>query len=188
MGVDYVSLGPNQIFLQYYSNNVKQAMLGLGQAARGVRRRMEPIWDAAQNDAAGQGNVEATFQGMSGVISFDLSVFDPAVVKKAMLPLPNLTLTEGYLPSGSIGQFLYKSKNYFRILLYRPYAEAQGLEKFINFPMCRLGNMEEIEGSTEKRIPMVWIVHTPMKYCAGGDATWFNYDGTDWPGVISCPS
>ena len=80
MGVDYVSLGPNQIFLQYYSNNVKQAMVGLGQAARGVRRRMEPIWDAAQNDAAGQGNVEATFQGMSGVISFDLSVFDPAVV------------------------------------------------------------------------------------------------------------
>lgn len=188
MGVDYLSLGPNHIYIQHYNANVLSGVLGMGLAARGVRKRIEPIWEQVQNDAAGQGNVEATFQGMSGVISFDLSIFDPDIVRRAALPLPNLTLQDGYLPSGSIGQFLYKSKNYFRLLLWRPYAAAQGQPQFVNFPMCRLGNMEELEGGTEKRVPMVWIVHTPMKYCAAGDATFYNYDGTGWPGPISCPS
>lgn len=95
MGVDYLSLGPNHIYIQHYNNNVLGAVLGLGLAARGVRKRIEPIWEQVQNDAAGQGNVEATFQGMSGVISFDTSIFDPAVVKRCMLPLPNPDLARG---------------------------------------------------------------------------------------------
>ncbi len=184
---EYLSLGVNHVYIQhYFPTNQLTAVLPLGLAARGVRKRIEPIWEQVQNDAAGQGNVEATFQGMSGVISFDVSIHDADTLERCKLPLPNLTQVEGYIPAGGIGTFLYKSRNYFRILLYRPYAEAQGQEPFINFPMCRLGNLEEMEGGSEKRSQLVWIVHTPMQYCSAGDAVFYNNDGSGWPGAISC--
>lgn len=186
MASGFVSQGVNHVYIQHYSSGVLGNVLGMGIASRGVRRRIEPIWEAVQHDASGQGNVEATFQGMSGVVSMDLSNHDDDVIARAKLPLPNMTLVDGYIPSGAIGRFLYQEKNYFRLLLWRPYAAALGLEPFINFPMCRLGNLEEIEGGQEKRIPMVWIVHTPLNYCAAGNGVFYNYDGSGWPGAISC--
>jgi len=186
MSAEYFSLGVNQVFIQHYVSNSLTSVLPLGIVQRGVRRRIEPIWEQVQNDAAGQGNVEATFQGMSGVISYDITIHDPAVLERCKLPLPNLSQTAGYIPAGGIGSFLYKSKNYFRILLYRPYALAQGQQPYINFPMCRLGNIEEMEGGSEKRAQLVWIVHTPLHMCAMGDGVFYNYDGTGFPGAISC--
>lgn len=186
MSAGFVSQGVNHIYIQHYNNNIPSQVMGLGIASRGVRRRIEPIWEPAQHDASGQGNVEATFQGVSGVISYDCSIHDDDVLKRAKIPLPNLTLVDGYIPSGGIGSFLRQQKNYFRVLLWRPYAQALGLDPFINFPICRLGNVEEIEGGQEKRVPMVWIVHTPLNYCAAGNGTFYNYDGSGWPGAIDC--
>ena len=53
--------------------------------------------EQVQNDAAGQGN-GSHVQGMSGVISYDITIHDPAVLERCKLPLPNLSQTAGYIP------------------------------------------------------------------------------------------
>lgn len=186
MAADYFSMGPNHIYIQHWTNNAQTAVMGLGLATGGVRKRIEPIWEQVQNDSTGQMQVESTFQGVSCVVSFALNIFDDNVLERCKLPLPNFSLTPGLIPPGAIGSFLRKSKNYFRILLWRPYALAQGLPQWISFPMARLANMEELEGGQEKRVPMTWIVHTPIQYCAAGNGAFFAYDGTGWPGAIVC--
>lgn len=188
MSVDYFSSGPAQIFIQFFNNNIAQAMRGLGITTGGVRSRREPLWRPAPNDGAGETQSEATFQGMSYVVSFSLSVHDPVVLELAHLPLPNFSLVPGKIPAGAIGSFFRKQKNYFRMLVYRPYALAQGLEPYINLPMTRLGSSDTVEGIEETRINMTWIGHTNLQYCAGGNGDYFNYDGTGFPGSISCPS
>lgn len=186
--VDYLSSGPTHLYIQHYYLNVASAVLPLGITTGGIRRRTEHLWKPAPSDGAGETNVEATYQGTSFVISMTISVHDPVIVERIKLPLPNFSLVPGLIPAGAIGAFLRKQLNYFRLLCYLPYQEAQGAEKFINMPMCRLGSIDEINGIEEKRINMTWIGHTPLQYCAGGFGQYYNFDGTGWPGAISCPS
>lgn len=188
MPVDYLSTGPTHIYLQHYYLDTLTTVLPMGITTGGIRRRTEQLWKPAPNDGAGETNVEATYQGVSFVMSFTLSVHDIDIVERAKLPLPNFSLVPGFIPPGAIGAFFRKQKNYFRLLAYLPYAEAQGAQKFINMPMTRLGSIDEINGIEEKRINMTWIGHTPLQYCAGGNGSYYNFDGTGWPGAISCPS
>lgn len=188
MGVDYLSTGPTHVYIQHFSNNVLTSVLPMGITTGGIRRRTEHLWKPAPSDGAGEQNVEATYQGTSFVLSFTLSVHDISIVERAKLPLPNFSLVPGFIPSGAIGAFLRKQKNYFRLLCWLPYASAQGAEEFLNMPMTRLGSFDEINGIEEKRINMTWIGHTLMQYCAGGNGSFYNFDGTGWPGAISCPT
>lgn len=188
MSVDYFSNGPSHIYVQFFNNNALQTVRGLGITTGGVRSRREPLWRPSPSDGAGESQVEATFQGMSYVVSFSMGVHDPVVLELAQLPLPNFSLVPGKIPTGAIGAFFRKQKNYFRLMIYRPYAVAQGQEPIINLPMTRLGSSDLVEGIEETRINMTWIGHTNLQYCAGGNGDYFNYDGSGWPGAIACPA
>jgi len=184
--VSYLSQGPNHIYIQHFINNAPTQVFPLGLAAGGVRRRLEPLWRNAENDGQGEAPAEATFQGVAGIISFTLTIFNETTVERTKLFLPNITQTPGFIPPGGIGSFLQTGLNYFRILLYRPYAAAQNLQQFINVPTARLMSCEDLEDNREKRVLMVWEVRARINQCAGGNAYVYNYDGTGWPGAINC--
>jgi hypothetical protein len=186
--VSYLSPGPNQIYIQHFTNNAPTAVKKLGLASGGVRRRLEPLWRNAENDGQGEAPAEATFQGVAGIVSFTLTIFDEAIVEESKLFLPNITSTPGLIPPGGIGSFLQTGLNYFRLLLWRPYAQTMGqnLQPFINIPSCRLMSCEDLEDNREKRVLMVWEVRARINQCAGGNAYVYNYDGSGWPGAIAC--
>lgn len=188
MGVDYLTHGPTHVYVQHYYQNVLSNVLPLGITTGGVRRRTEQLWRPAPSDGAGETQVEATYHGVSFVVSMSISVHDVDILERVKLPLPNFSLVPGYIPPGAIGTFFRKQKNYFRLLLWLPLAAAQGVSEFINLPMARLGSVDEASGIEEKRIQMTWIGHTPMAYCQGGSGSYYNIDGTGWPGAISCPT
>lgn len=182
----FISPGPNHIYIQHYVSGVPTVVFPLGLASGGVRRRAEPIWTNALNDGQGEAPAEATFQGAAGMISYTLTIFNETTVERCKLFLPNLSQVPGYIPAGGIGSFLLSGKNNYRVLLYRPYAQAQGLQPFINFPSCRLMNAEDLEDNREKRVMMVWEVRAYINACANGDAVVYNYNGDGWPGAIDC--
>jgi len=184
--VSYLSQGPVHIYLQQFRNNVPTNVFKLGLAAGGVRRRLEPLWRNAENDGQGEAPAEATFQGVAGIVSFTLTIFDESTVELSKLFLPNITATPGLIPSGGIGAFLQTGLNYSRLLLWRPYAQSLGIQQFINIPSCRLMSVEDLEDNREKRVLMVWEVRARINQCAGGNAYVYNYDGTGWPGAIAC--
>lgn len=179
--------GPVHIYFQHYASDVARPVYGLGIANGGVRARKEPRWRDAPNDGQGEAPGEATFQGESGVISFTLTTFIWKSLDRLKMALPNeqTATTPGVYPAGSIGSLLVQGLNYFRILLWLPYAGENNpdMPAFKNYPVCRLANMEEPLAAEEMRVPMAFEVRNAINYCTGGFTAYDN-DGTGWPGSV----
>lgn len=179
----YHVLGAGHVYIQFYTGSAPSAVLGLGIATQGVRPRLEPIWEPAPNDATGGAPAEKSFDGVAGTIPYSLSIWNPTVLEKAKLWLPNQSQVPGVIPAGGIGSLLITGLNFFRVLIWRSKAAATGEQPFVNFPMCRLASIDEPTESRGARISMVWEVIDGISVCTGGGPVYDN-DGDGWPGPI----